>query len=87
MYDAESETCCAQTKTIMDRNNNYTKNDDDDWALIFYKIYRYKRAKSNCILKVHDYLFNFILNINQIQDHQRTILDIQTWYIFLSNKF
>ena len=87
MYDAESETCCAQTKTIMDRNNNYIKNDDDDWALIFYKIYRYKPTKSNCILKVHDYLFNFILNINQIQDHQRTILDIQTWYIFLSNKF
>ena len=87
MYDAESETCCAQTKTIIDRNNNYIKNDDDDWALIFYKIYRYKQAESNCILKVHDYLFNFILNINQIQDHQQTILDIQTWFIFLSNKF
>ena len=77
MYDAESETCCAQTKTIINRNNNYIKNDDDEHSY-FTKSIDTNEPKSNCILKVHDYLFKFILNINQIQDHQKTILDIQT---------
>ena len=38
------------------------------------------------VLKVHNYLFNFISNTSWIWAHQQIKLYVQVWFMFLLNK-